>query len=53
MQNTLKIIILTAILLFPYFGLKAQTPSTEGTEFWVTLTIGDNNNENKSGFNPY
>ena len=43
---------IAAMLLMPLAKTKAQTPSTEGKEFWVTLTIGDNN-ENKKEFLPY
>lgn len=51
MKKQLKLLLLVALLAsycLPSFG----QASTEGKEFWATLTIGDNN-ENKKEFKPY
>lgn len=51
MKKQLKLLLLVALFAsycLPSFG----QASTEGKEFWATLTIGDNN-ENKKEFKPY
>lgn len=51
MKKQLKLLLLVALLASYCLSSFGQA-STEGKEFWATLTIGDNN-ENKKEFKPY